>query len=502
MSKNKQLLPKAATLMGSLRSMGYSFESAIADVIDNSISAHASKVQVLFPTSPLADLAVGIMDNGEGMSNEELLEAMRYGSMASEEQRADDDLGRFGMGLKSASLSQCRRLTVISFDGIEYHGYRWDYSYIIEKQDWIIQELSKEEIELVPFADAFILQKAGTLVVWDDFDVLSKSSGGQIYETLIELRNTVEQSLALIFHRYLSATDDTKLEIQINNLSVSPLDPFLERHPKTTSKKERTIAIPDSEGVERLIHIKPYVLPFATDLKEKDKKLIGGIENLRAKQGFYIYRNKRLIIWGTWFGMNKRAELTKNARIRVDIPNSLDDIWAIDIKKQNASIPKKILNQMKKTVMDALEISVNQQTYRGRTNKINDNIDYIWERKEGRNDTFFYQINRGSKLYQYIREKMSDEDITYLDMLITEIEKNIPIQQMYIDKSNEAIRVEEADSRLDDLFQMAVAMVNNLQSLRDDSIESIIEDLMKSEPFCHYSKLKELLIKNLQDEHK
>ena len=188
--------------MGSLRSMGYSFESAIADVIDNSISAHASKVQVLFPTSPLADLAVGIMDNGEGMSNEELLEAMRYGSMASEEQRADDDLGRFGMGLKSASLSQCRRLTVISFDGIEYHGYRWDYSYIIEKQDWIIQELSKEEIELVPFADAFILQKAGTLVVWDDFDVLSKSSGGQIYETLIELRNTVEQSLALIFHRY------------------------------------------------------------------------------------------------------------------------------------------------------------------------------------------------------------------------------------------------------------------------------------------------------------
>lgn len=502
MSKNKQLLPKAATLMGSLRSMGYSFESAIADVIDNSISAHASKVQVLFPTSPLADLAVGIMDNGEGMSNEELLEAMRYGSMASEEQRADDDLGRFGMGLKSASLSQCRRLTVISFDGIEYHGYRWDYSYIIEKQDWIIQELSKEEIELVPFADAFILQKAGTLVVWDDFDVLSKSSGGQIYETLIELRNTVEQSLALIFHRYLSATDDTKLEIQINNLSVSPLDPFLERHPKTTSKKERTIAIPDSEGVERLIHIKPYVLPFATDLKEKDKKLIGGIENLRAKQGFYIYRNKRLIIWGTWFGMNKRAELTKNARIRVDIPNSLDDIWAIDIKKQNASIPKKILNQMKKTVMDALEISVNQQTYRGRTNKINDNIDYIWERKEGRNDTFFYQINRESKLYQYIREKMSDEDITYLDMLITEIEKNIPIQQMYIDKSNEAISVEEADSRLDDLFQMAVAMVNNLQSLRDDSIESIIEDLMKSEPFCHYSKLKELLIKNLQDEHK
>ena len=502
MSRSKQLLPKAATLMGSLRSMGYSFEAAIADVIDNSISAHASKVQVLFPTNPLADLAVGILDNGEGMSNDELLEAMRYGSIASEEQRADDDLGRFGMGMKSASLSQCRRLTVISFDGTESHGYRWDYSYILEKQDWIIQELNKKEIESVPYIELYFKQKTGTLVIWDDFDVLAKSSGGQVYETLVELRTTVEQSLALIFHRYLSATDNTKLEIQINNFSIVPLDPFLERHPKTTRKKERTIAIPDSEGIERLIRIKPYILPFATDLREKDKKLIGGIENLRAKQGFYVYRNKRLIIWGTWFGMNKRAELTKNARIRVDIPNSLDDIWAIDIKKQNASIPKKILNQMKKTVLEALEISVNQQTYRGRTRNVNDNLDYIWERKEGRNNTFFYQINRASKLYQYIREKMSDNDITYLDMLVTEIEKNIPIQQMYIDKSNEAITIEETDSRLDDVFQMAVAMAKTLISLRTDSIESIIEDLMKSEPFCHYPKLKDLLTKDLQDEHK
>ena len=160
MSRNKQLLPKAATLMGSLRSMGYSFEAAVADVIDNSISAHASKVQVLFPTNPLAHLAVGIMDNGEGMTNDELLEAMRYGSMASEDQRADDDLGRFGMGMKSASLSQCRRLTVISFDGSDCHGYRWDYSYILEKQDWIIQELSRKEIDSVPYADLFLRQKA------------------------------------------------------------------------------------------------------------------------------------------------------------------------------------------------------------------------------------------------------------------------------------------------------------------------------------------------------
>jgi hypothetical protein len=500
MSINKQLLPKAATLMGSLRSMGYSFESAVADVIDNSISAHASVVQILFPDNPLSTLAVGILDDGDGMSDDELLEAMRYGSIASEEERAEDDLGRFGMGLKSASLSQCRRLTVISKDGQDLHGYRWDYSYIIEQQDWIIQELTRSEIDSVPYIERFLTQQRGTMVVWDDFDVLSKSSGGQVYDTLVELRSSLEASLALIFHRYLSSNDSSKLEIFIDNLSISPLDPFLEKHPKTTSKKEKSIAIPDSNGCERQILIKPFILPFATDLKEKDKRLVGGIENLRAKQGFYVYRNKRLIIWGTWFGMNKRAELTKNARIRVDIPNSLDDIWAIDIKKQNASIPKKILNQLKKTVMEALDISVHQQNYRGRTNNVNDSIDYIWERKEGRNDTYFYQINRDSKLFQYVREKISEEDIIYLDMLLTEIEKNIPIQQMYIDKSNEAIAIEDTNSRLDDVFQMAISMAHTLRTIRKESTEIIIDDLMKSEPFCYYPKLKDLLKNNLKDE--
>lgn len=198
--------------------------------------------------------------------------------------------------------------------------------------------------------------------------------------------------------------------------------------------------------------------------------------------------------------MKQRAELTKNARIRVDIPNTLDDIWSIDIKKQRAEIPKHILNRLKKAVEEALELSVRQQSYRGRTQKVDNDIDYIWDRKEGRNNTFFYQINRDSKLFQFIREKMSDEDYYYLDLLVTEIEKNIPIQQMYIDKSNEAITVEETDSRLDDVFQMAVAMANTLKSLRADSIDSIIEDLMKSEPFCHYPKLRDLLTKNQQDE--
>ena len=482
--------------MGSLRSMGYSFESAVADVVDNSISAHAQNVRILFPTNPMDELALGILDDGDGMNSDVLFEAMRYGCISAEKERTEEDLGRFGMGMKSASLSQCRCLTVVSYEDKKLNGFTWDYNHIIETQDWMIQELDPAEIEALPYIQKLKEQENGTIVIWQDFDVLSNSSGGQVYSTLIDLRSSLESTLALIYHRYLSGVGTSRLNLYINELDIKPLDPFLEQHPKTTIKKEIELDILDSSGVERMIKIRPFILPFATELKEKDKKLIGGIENLRAKQGFYVYRNKRLIIWGTWFGMKQRAELTKNARIRVDIPNSLDDIWSIDIKKQQATIPKQILHRLKKAVEDALEFSVRQQTYRGRTEKANENIDYIWDRKRGRNNTFFYLINRESKLFQFVREKMSDEDYGYLEMLLTEIENNLPIQQLYIDKSNESVSPPvETDGRLDDVYQMAVTLASTMMSMRDDGWEAIVNDLMNSEPWCKYPEIKDKILK-------
>ena len=495
MSKDRKHIPKASTLMGSLRSMGYSFESAVADVIDNSISAHAQNIRILFPSTPLDELAIGILDDGDGMKGDVLFEAMRYGSLSAEEERSEDDLGRFGMGMKSASLSQCRCLTVISFDGETLNGFKWDYNHILMTQDWMIQELEKNEIDELPYIERLKKQDKGTLVLWQDFDVISNSSGGQVYSTLVELRSTLENTLALIYHRYLTGLGMQHLHIYINELGIKPQDPFLEQHPKTTVKKEIELDIKDSNGIERIIKIRPFILPFATELREKDKQLIGGIENLRAKQGFYVYRNKRLIIWGTWFGMKQRSELTKNTRIRVDIPNTLDDIWSIDIKKQQASIPKQILQRLKKAVDEALDFSVRQQTYRGRTEKVNDKIDYIWDRKRGRNNTFFYLINRESNLFKFIREKMTEEDYNYLEILLTEIEKNLPIQQLYIDKSNESIATpEETDDRLDDLYQIAITLASTMMNIRSDGWEAIINDLMNSEPWCKYPSIKDKLL--------
>lgn len=499
MSKDKRIDPRADMLMGSMRSMGYSFEAAVADIIDNSISAKCTNVRIMFPMTPLDVLAVGILDDGVGMSRETLIEAMRYGSTASEESRNENDLGRFGLGLKSASLSQCKILTVISYFEGKVSAYSWDYDYIIEKKNWIAKELTSSEIGKLPYFAELKKQNKGTLVIWQEFDTLFKSSEGLVFDALNDLKDKLDDALSLIFHRFLSNSKN-KLNFYINNHKIRPQDPFLESHLKTTTKKVRTIAIRDTKGIERQISIKPFVLPFATDLNDKDRKLIGGIENLRLRQGFYIYRNNRLIIWGTWFGMKPRAELTKNARIRVDIPNTLDDIWSIDIKKQTASIPKSIQQQLKNTVLQALEISTTKQTHRGRKEKADDDTDYIWERFQDRTKSYYYLINRESKLFQFIRSKMTEEDFDLLQILLSEVEKNLPIQQMYVDKSNEKLVVETPDNRMDEVFQLGMTLAQSMQSFNHKPYDEIVEDLMKSQPFCDNTEVKDKLLKALNHE--
>lgn len=490
-------IPAADTLMKSMRSMGYSFESAIADVIDNSISAKARNIHILFPVDPLKDIAVGIWDDGLGMDSDELFEAMRYGSSSAEAEREATDLGRFGLGLKSASLSQCRILTVICKKDNKVSAYSWDFNYIMESREWYVRKLSLSEIKELPYSHTMREMEHGTLVLWQDFDVISKSCDGQTFDRLMELKSSVDEYIGLIFHRYIASSNSKeKISISINNHKVRALDPFLESHPKVTTKKERTIAVNDSNGIEQLIKVKLFVLPFISDLTDKDKKLIGGVENLRTKQGFYIYRNKRLIIWGTWFNMKPKGELTKNARVRVDIPNTLDDIWSIDIKKQTASIPKRIQNQLKNIVIQALDISVTKQTHRGRKDSVDDSRDYIWDRMKTRGNNFYYVINRDNRLFQFVREKMSEEDFVYLDMLISEIEQNLPTHQLYIDKANDCVVIEEPDHRADGLFQIGITMIDAKKALDPIPVEEIISQLMASEPFCNYSELKERFINN------
>lgn len=193
--------PTADVLMSSMRSMGYTFEAAIADIVDNSISADAKYVQIYFPVDP-TDLFVAICDNGYGMNRNELFDAMKYGSSLKRGKRQENDLGRFGLGLKSASLSQCRKLTVVSKKDNDVSAFTWDLDTVEEKRDWIMLERTTDEIQSLRFIDFLNERETGTIVIWEDFDIIRESSGNE-YAELMEHQSEVSNYLSLIFHRYL-----------------------------------------------------------------------------------------------------------------------------------------------------------------------------------------------------------------------------------------------------------------------------------------------------------
>lgn len=487
MSKYKSNSPRAEFLMGAMRSMGYSFEAAIADIIDNSISADAKNIHIKFPVDPL-HCYVSILDDGTGMSEEDLFLAMRYGCSSSEEERDLNDLGRFGLGMKSASLSQCKVLTVASKNNGVISAYQWNYDVIVSEKEWFVIELDAKDILNLYDIEELINNDSGTLIIWTDFDTIEKSSG-DVFTTLNENKIKIIDYLSLIFHRYLNDEGDKKLSIFINNLKIKGLEPFLEKHKKTNIRQEFNLAIKDARNVERYITVQPYVLPYQKDLSNSDIQLLGGIANLKTKQGFYIYRNRRLIIWGTWFGIH-RDELTKNARIRVDIPNTLDDIWNIDIKKQNASIPKTIRNYLTSAVRETMELSEKIHHHRGRISKINDEIDYIWNRTEGREKKYTYSINRESRIFLLLKEHVDDEAMSRFEMVLEEIEKNIPFQQLYIDISRDIVDDTDNVERLKDIENKGKMWIKNVVDYGELTSEQAINQLFMSEPFCKYPKMK------------
>jgi hypothetical protein len=483
--------PSASVLMNSMRSMGYTFEAALADVIDNSISAQASNIIINFPKDP-QHCFVSIIDNGNGMGPNQLYEAMKYGSTLAGNIRSDNDLGRFGLGLKSASLSQCKRLTVASKLNGNICAYIWDLDCVGE--DWLIQECDENEIETIINIGQLKQEIKGTLVVWEKFDVLDKSAGNA-FSYLNKRIDEVTRYLELIFHRYLNGNQCKKISIKMNEYDLIGLDPFLESHKKTNPRREMYIPIEDSNGIERQIIVRPYVLPFQKDLTQSDIETMGGLENYQIKQGFYIYRNKRLIIWGTWFRMKQRQELTKHARIKVDIPNSLDDIWGIDIKKQNATLPLIIRNQLVKAVEESMEIAIRAQRFRGRVQNINDKIDYIWDRYQVRGNKYKYKINRDSKVFELLKD-IDETALQKINLVLDEIEESMPYQQIYLDMSDHIIEDSVSDERKAEIENKARSIFEIYKRFGKDGTQ-IIEDIFQSEPFNKYLELKAKLLKDL-----
>lgn len=477
--KYVDLPPYAPILMESTRAIGYSLEAAIADIIDNSIAASAANVWVDFlpGTAPF----ITILDDGMGMNSESLTQAMQYGSKSPNDIRADNDLGRFGLGLKTASLSQCKRLTVASKTVDEkIEARRWDLDYIMESESWSLGVLSAEEIANLPNIDKLNKLKSGTLIVWQTLDRMAMG-GITLEDTMSGKMGEVRKHLSLVFHRYLSGERDiNKIQIFMNDNILLPIDPFFEGRSYEPFEEEKYKI---NGQKSQAIRIKPYILPHISKLDPKEILDLGGKDGLRKRQGFYIYRNKRLLVGGTWFRMLNKGELSKLARVRVDIPNSLDDLWSLDIKKSTAIPPETIKKALKSTVEKIAEYSKRTWTYRGKK-ETSENIIHIWCRNITRDGSYYYTINKGHPDVKKICNDYPKIDEA-LSMLIEHIERYLPVNDIHESSVNDVKIENEQPEDFQNVLRGLLLLVKNDN---DSKKAKHIEELKKIEPFAYYCK--------------
>ena len=485
---DRECVPFAPTLIESMRSLGYSFPAAIADLIDNSISAKANKITII--AEPSSDPDLIIFDDGCGMSFDELYEAMRYGSANPLDKRSEDDLGRFGLGLKSASLSQCRKLVVISKRNGTISAYSWDLDYVISKGRWMLKGFSDKEIEEFPYVSLLNETDHGTYIYLSEFDRL-KSQTGNISESFSKALGDMEEHISLVFHRFI----DNGLVVELNGRELDSKDPFLSEHPATQRKKEENIYIKGNKIV-----LKPYILPHLSKLSQSDLDKLGGKERLKNEQGFYVYRNQRLIIWGTWFRLERKDELNKLARVRVDIPNTLDDIWAIDIKKSSATLPDMIKQNMYAAVYESVVGSEGVHTHRGRKENASNDIDYVWERIKKR-DGYEYLINRDIPQLKMLVATLSDQQIKMLDATLDVIEEAFPINALYVDAAKGKI---EEKPQLDEnvlVEQLWEELVQQMKYVECNGlpVDEYYTAFSKVEPYCNYPTIVARIQKELEN---
>lgn len=474
----KECVPYAPLLIESMRSLGYSFHSAVADLIDNSVAAKAKNIKII--AEPSMDPEMIIFDDGCGMTQDELYEAMRYGSSNPLDERNEDDLGRFGLGLKSASLSQCRKLIVVSKKEDTTSGFSWDLDHVIQSGTWTLKGYDGDEIKKLPHIDLLDGVSTGTYILLSDFDRI-KTSTNNITDTFSKCLNDMINHLSLVFHRYI----DEGVSIYVNGLRLDSQDPFLQTHRSTQRKRESSIYINDEK-----ITLKPFILPHASKLSQEDLDKIGGKEKLRNNQGFYVYRNKRLIIWGTWFKLERKDELNKLARVMVDIPNSLDYMWSIDIKKSNATLPDIIKNNMYSAVYDSVLSSEAVHTYRGRKEKKDKNIEFVWERVKVR-EGYEYQINRKIPQIELLEKSLNDKQLKLLDSIINTIETAFPVSALYVDAAKGKVEDKKIEPG-DDFERLWNDLQNQMEYVRENGLamKAYYQAFLKVEPYCNNDEIK------------
>lgn len=473
-------------MIEALRGIGYSISTALADIIDNSIAASAQCIDIQFLWNNEKSV-ITILDDGRGMSDASLECAMRLGDKNPLDIRDQNDLGRFGLGLKTASFSQCRSLTVASKQDSRVSCLRWDLDVLAQSKDdgWYLLEGTAENSEhlIEPISKV----KSGTIVVLEKLDRII--TPGFQDQDFLDLVDTVENHLSMVFHRYLEGKKP-RILITINGRPIRPWDPFLSGHAATWSSP--IVKFPAAGGD---VEVQCHVLPHKDKLDQREHELASGPGGWTAQQGFYVYRNERLLLAGSWLGLGRGRSWTKEeahrlARIRLDISNTADSEWKIDIRKSIARPPVLIRARLTRLAEDTRNRARRVFAHRGQVVRLGKSqpVMQAW-RSEHYSGGMRYKIDEG---HPAIKAVLDDAGILtpQIQAMLRVIEETIPVQRIWLDTT-------EAKETPSTGFEGAIpAEIKSVlavmyRNMIKKGLSSILarEKLFHTEPFHNYPDL-------------
>lgn len=494
-----ELPPSPSCLVESLRDIGYSMPTAIADLLDNSITAKASEISVRCCWND-GQPWIAVVDNGIGMTKKELINAMRLGSLNPIDKRREDDLGRFGLGMKTASFSQCRHLTVISKHKDNAHfACEWNLDNLASDNEakWRLSIVSLgpqngDQLSRNIFTKELEQLDSGTVVLWRNLDRVAPGESQDIREDVFNSHiDNVREHLSCVFHRFLSGSrGQSKITIKINNDPLEPFDPFYTKHNATQELPEQKITLDGKEIV-----VQAYVLPHHNKTSKEDWDKFAGPGGYHHNQGFYVYRNKRLIISGTWFRLLKKQELTKLIRVRVDIPNSLDHLWGIDVKKSHASPPERVREELRK-VIEKIEYC-GKKVYKQRGTVLNNRAKVPFWNRVAREGGISYEINREHPLLTKLLDRLESEQISLLKDLVSSFESTFPKDLYYNDMASTPEMVMMPEIPDESLHEILKRLLHFFAD--DGNLDSVnIENIMHIEPFASNKEItKQILLEGM-----
>ncbi|MCW8207912.1 ATP-binding protein [Verminephrobacter aporrectodeae subsp. tuberculatae] len=475
-------------MLESLRGLGYSTGAALADIIDNSISAGASQVRVDFswdgPTSRIA-----ILDDGRGMDDTELESAMRLGGKNPLDARPAHDLGRFGMGLKTASISQCRRLTVATVKKGGTSCLRWDLDELAANPDggWLLFEGPAPRS--MPFIAGLKDKNAGTLVLWETLDRVV--TAGYTSDDFHDLIDSIESHLAMVFHRLLQGPD-ARLRLFLNGRPVAPWDPFMTGHPAKPWISPTVNRTTDYGTVT----VQCHVLPHRDKLTSAEFDTNAGPVGWIAQQGFYVYRNERLLVAGGWLGLGNvrawnREEAHRLARIRLDIPNTADADWKIDIRKSTARPPVSLRPWLTPLAEDTRGRARRVFAYRGTPVPAQGSmpIDQAW-RVERVKAGMRYRIEETHASVAAVLASAGPLQSLIRSMLRV-IEETVPVQRIWLDtaENKETPRTGFEGQPDSVVIEVARVLFDDLIERKGLSVGDARKSMLRIEPFQKYPAL-------------